>query len=70
MRSVSILLLKYYFSLNLFSAEEVDHLEQLKLSDVIMAVTRMDVGDLQENPFLVPTPGIYIYLFNHVQQIN
>ncbi len=45
---------------SLFTAEEVGRLEQLTLSDVIMAVTRMDVGDLQENPFLVPTPGITI----------
>jgi len=48
---------------SLFTAEEVGRLEQLTLSDVIMAVTRMDVGDLQENPFLVPTPGITIQSF-------
>ena len=57
MRSVSILL-KYYFSLNLFTAEEVGHLEQLTLSDVIMAHEIMDEY-LQKKPFLSPTTGIY-----------
>ena len=47
-------------------------LEQLTLSDVIMAVTRMDVGDLQETPFIVPTPGIAIqsFIYYSKQQLN
>lgn len=41
----------------LFTREEVRRLEQLTLYDVIMAVTRMEIGDLQENPFLSPSEG-------------
>ena len=35
----------------------MDRLEQLTFYDVLMAVTAMDLGDLQENPFLSPSDG-------------
>ena len=54
---------KIPFIHSFFTAEEVGRLEQLTLSDVIMAVTRVDVGDLQENPFLVPIHLVFIQSF-------
>lgn len=45
------------FLCSLFTRAEVQRLKHLTLYDVIMAVTRMDIGDMQENPFLSPSSG-------------
>ncbi|KAI4457597.1 oxidase/peroxidase [Holotrichia oblita] len=39
----------------LFNEEEIARIKQLKLYDVIMAVTKMDFDDIQEEVFRVPT---------------
>ncbi|KRT80163.1 peroxidase, partial [Oryctes borbonicus] len=42
----------------LFSVPEIARIRELKLYDVIMAVTKMDFNDIQKNVFRVPTePG-------------
>ena len=40
---------------SLFTKEEVAHLEQLTIYDVSMSVTRMEMDDIQDNPFLAPS---------------
>lgn len=39
----------------LFKKEEVERIKELKLYDIIMAVTMMDHNDIPRNPFRVPT---------------